>query len=58
MSCDFTICLHTFKDVKECIKIKCETLSDFGIKLRTSDDGFFDELQLSSKKNLEVLESR
>ena len=27
-------------------------------QIRTFDDGYFDELQLSSKKNLEVLESR
>ena len=43
-------CFRTYKDMW----IKGEALNDFGIKLRISDDGFFDELQWSSNKNLEV----
>ena len=60
MSCDvllFSIFSRAWKIYK---KQKGEILNknDFGIKLRTFDDRFFDELQLSSKKNFEVLESR
>ena len=53
MTRDF-ITIFTFSRINKCTKTKCGILNNFGIKLRTSDDGFFDELQRSSNKNLEV----